>query len=209
MNFTFHGKRITGCLVVIPENEVAFADESHDLYLPDAEDRALATEERDYYTMVNCFWVPGPARWETIRASAKQADIGTRIDGALDAIEADNPRLKGILDKRFGRAQLEPGKLGELVDPNMVTALVQAARHGAEQILAAAAAAAQAAGVVSDQDTMVSSMPYAAIVEAAGRHGSDLIVMASHGRRGLEGVLLGSETHRVLTHSSCPVLVVR
>jgi nucleotide-binding universal stress UspA family protein len=52
-------------------------------------------------------------------------------------------------------------------------------------------------------------MPYAAIVEAANRHGADLIVMASHGRRGLEGVLLGSETHRVLTHSSCPVLVVR
>ena len=99
--------------------------------------------------------------------------------------------------------------VGELVDPNTVTALVQAARHGAEQILAAAAAAAQAAGVVSDQDTVVSSMPYAAIVEAAGRHGADLIVMASHGRRGLEGVLLGSETHRVLTHSSCPVLVVR
>ena len=99
--------------------------------------------------------------------------------------------------------------VGELVDPNTVTALVQAARHGAEQILAAAAAAAQAAGVVSDQDPVVSSMPYAAIVEAAHRHGADLIVMASHGRRGLEGVLLGSETHRVLTHSSCPVLVVR
>ncbi|MBN4658866.1 SAM-dependent DNA methyltransferase, partial [Escherichia coli] len=45
-----------------------------------------------------------------------QPDIGARIDWALDAIEADNPRLKGILDKRFGRAQLEPGKLGELID---------------------------------------------------------------------------------------------
>ena len=98
------------------ELEAAFADDRSDLYLPDAEDRALAAEERDYYTMANVFWVPGPARWETIRANAKQADIGTRIDGALDAIEADNPRLKGILDKRFGRAQLEPGKLGELVD---------------------------------------------------------------------------------------------
>jgi type I restriction enzyme M protein len=94
----------------------AFEDETHELYLPDAEDRALTGEERDYYTMANVFWVPGPARWETIRANAKQADIGTRIDLALDAIEADNPRLKGILDKRFGRAQLEPGKLGELID---------------------------------------------------------------------------------------------
>jgi nucleotide-binding universal stress UspA family protein len=99
--------------------------------------------------------------------------------------------------------------VGELIDPNTVTALVQAARDGAERILAAAVATAKAAGVVSSQDTVVHSMPYAAIVEAADRHGADLIVMASHGRRGLEGVLLGSETHKVLTHSSCPVLVVR
>jgi len=99
--------------------------------------------------------------------------------------------------------------VGELIDPNTVTALVQAARDGAERILVAAVATAKAAGVVSSQDTVVHSMPYAAIVEAAGRHGADLIVMASHGRRGLEGVLLGSETHKVLTHSSCPVLVVR
>jgi nucleotide-binding universal stress UspA family protein len=56
---------------------------------------------------------------------------------------------------------------------------------------------------------VVHALPSAAIVEAAGRHGADLIVMASHGRRGLEGMLLGSETHRVLTHSACPVLVVR
>lgn len=94
----------------------AFADPAGELYLPDPEDRALAFEERDYYTMDNVFWVPAVARWETLRASAKQADIGSRIDSALDAIEADNPRLKGILDKRFGRAQLEPGKLGELID---------------------------------------------------------------------------------------------
>lgn len=94
----------------------AFEQPANELYLPDPEDRALAAEERDYYTMANVFWVPGQARWETVRANAKQADIGTRIDLALDAIEADNPRLKGILDKRFGRAQLEPGKLGELID---------------------------------------------------------------------------------------------
>lgn len=94
----------------------AFADENDDLYLPDAADHAEALEERDYYTMANVFWVPAAARWETLRAQAKQADIGVRIDAALEAIEADNLRLKGILDKRFGRTQLEPGKLGELVD---------------------------------------------------------------------------------------------
>ena len=99
--------------------------------------------------------------------------------------------------------------VGELVDPHTVDALVTAARNNAQQILAEAAAVAQAAGVHCDQDTVVHALPYAAIVEAAARHGADLIVMASHGRRGLEGVLLGSETHRVLTHSGCPVLVVR
>ncbi|MGZ2743097.1 class I SAM-dependent DNA methyltransferase [Burkholderia stagnalis] len=95
---------------------IGFADEQDDLYLPDAADRAEALEERDYYTMANVFWVPAVARWEMLRAQAKQADIGVRIDAALEAIEADNPSLKGILDKRFGRTQLEPGKLGELVD---------------------------------------------------------------------------------------------
>ena len=99
--------------------------------------------------------------------------------------------------------------VGGLVDPHTVEALVTSARNGSQQILAAAAALAEAAGVACDRDTVVHSLPYAAIVEAAGRHGADLVVMASHGRRGLEGVLLGSETQRVLTHSPCPVLVVR
>lgn len=99
--------------------------------------------------------------------------------------------------------------VGELVDPHTVDALVSAARNNAQQILAEAAAEAQAAGVPCDQDTVVHALPSVAIVEAAERHGVDLIVMASHGRRGLEGALLGSETNRVLTHSACPVLVVR
>jgi type I restriction enzyme M protein len=62
------------------------------------------------------FWVPETARWETIRAAAKQADIGKRIDDALAIIEVENPKLKNILDKRYARAQLPDGKLGELVD---------------------------------------------------------------------------------------------
>jgi type I restriction enzyme M protein len=73
-------------------------------------------EDRDYYRAVNVFWVPEPARWEALRGAAKQTDIGKRIDDALSLIEADNPKLKGILDKRFARAQLPDGKLGELVD---------------------------------------------------------------------------------------------
>ncbi|MEX0588874.1 MAG: universal stress protein [Cyanobium sp.] len=99
--------------------------------------------------------------------------------------------------------------VGELVDPHTVDVLVTAAHNDAERILAGATAVAKAAGVACQQDSVVHALPYQAIVEAAERHGADLIVMASHGRRGLEGVVLGSETQRVLTHSTCPVLVVR
>jgi len=87
-------------------------------FLPDADAQAVAAEleDRDYYREANVFWVPEPARWEALRAAAKQPDIGKRIDEALTLIETENPKLKGILDKRYARAQLPDGKLGELVD---------------------------------------------------------------------------------------------
>ena len=97
-----------------------FADATDDYFLPDADrtEALFATEleDRDYYREVNVFWVPETARWEALRAAAKQPDIGKRIDDALTAIETENPKLKGILDKRYARAQLPDGKLGELVD---------------------------------------------------------------------------------------------
>lgn len=100
------------------ELERKLTDESDDYYLGDDDPEALNAEleDRDYYREVNVFWVPEVARWEAIRASAKQVDIGKRIDEALAAIEAENPKLKNILDKRFARVQLPDGKLGELVD---------------------------------------------------------------------------------------------
>ena len=73
-------------------------------------------EERDYYIQDNVFWVPLEARWETLRSKAKQPDIGSLVDGAMTAIENENPTLRGKLDKRFGRAQLGQGVLGELID---------------------------------------------------------------------------------------------
>ena len=95
-----------------------FANPADDYFLPDATAALLAAEleDRDYYREVNVFWVPETARWESLRAAAKQSDIGKRIDDALAIIEAENPKLKGILDKRYARAQLPDGKLGELVD---------------------------------------------------------------------------------------------
>ena len=95
-----------------------FADEADEYFLYDCDAELLAEEleDRDYYKEVNVFWVPESARWEALRAAAKQTDIGKRIDDALAAIEGENPKLKGILDKRYARAQLPDGKLGELVD---------------------------------------------------------------------------------------------
>lgn len=101
------------------KSDVAFmvAEPSSDYYIgDDPAEQKEALEDRDYYTSANVFWVPADARWEAIRNQAKQPDIGRIIDDALIAIENENPRLKGILDKRFARTQLEPGKLGELID---------------------------------------------------------------------------------------------
>jgi len=100
------------------ELERKLTDENDDYYLGDGDLVALNAEleDRDYYREVNVFWVPEAARWDSIRAAAKQVDIGKRIDDALAAIEAENTKLKNILDKRYARVQLPDGKLGELVD---------------------------------------------------------------------------------------------
>ncbi len=93
------------------------SDPDSDYYLgddPNAHQEAL--EDRDYYTQANVFWVPTDARWEALRDKAPQPDIGQLIDKALIAIENENSTLRGKLDKRFGAAQLEPGRMGELVN---------------------------------------------------------------------------------------------
>ncbi|MBP1627550.1 MAG: hsdM [Holophagaceae bacterium] len=93
-----------------------FQNPKSDLYIGEGSGADLLLEDRDYYTEEHVFWVPPTARWEAIRSAAKQPDIGKRIDDALIAIESENPSLKGVLDKRFARTQLEPGRLGELID---------------------------------------------------------------------------------------------
>jgi type I restriction enzyme M protein len=95
-----------------------FADGTDEYFLHDSDEEMLVAEleDRDYYREVNVFWVPETARWESLRNAAKRTDIGKLIDEALAEIEAENPKLKGILDKRYARAHLPDGKLGELVD---------------------------------------------------------------------------------------------
>lgn len=69
--------------------------------------------------------------------------------------------------------------------------------------------ACQAAGVACKSHTVEALHPWEAIIDHAKRMECDLIVMASHGRRGVSALLLGSETQKVLTHTGVPVLVVR
>jgi nucleotide-binding universal stress UspA family protein len=75
--------------------------------------------------------------------------------------------------------------------------------------LATVANAAKAAGVACDTVSVEHEHPYQAIIEIAASKGCDLITMASHGRRGISAIVLGSETVKVLTHSKIPVLVHR
>jgi len=98
---------------------------------------------------------------------------------------------------------------GALIDPTTPEQFSQAAAAEAEAILSQARAIAEASEVPDVTDTAVNEVPYEAIIDAANRHACDLIFMASHGRRGLASLLLGSETQKVLTHSKVPVLVYR
>ena len=98
---------------------------------------------------------------------------------------------------------------GALIDPNSPEQFAKAAEQEAKLILETALAQAKAHGVSAKIDTLVSDTPYQAIIDAAARHSCDLIFMASHGRKGLASLLLGSETQKVLTHSTIPVLVYR
>jgi nucleotide-binding universal stress UspA family protein len=79
----------------------------------------------------------------------------------------------------------------------------------AQDTLTAAETLASEAGVSVEKMILVGFHPYELIIQAADTQGCDLIFMASHGRRGVSALLLGSETNKVLTHSKIPVLVYR
>lgn len=83
------------------------------------------------------------------------------------------------------------------------------AHQGAIEMLGKVKALAASSGLACDGVHASDAHPYTAILETAKKRGCDLIVMGSHGRRGIAGLLLGSETVKVLTHSKIPVLVYR
>lgn len=73
-------------------------------------------EDRDEYESENIFWVPKKARWDYLRDNAKNPKIGQFIDDAMIEIEKENSTLKGVLDKRYARPEIDKRRLGELID---------------------------------------------------------------------------------------------
>ena len=92
----------------------AFA-ELHEKLLAE-QDEGADPEDADEYRAQNVFWVPQEARWEFLQSKAKQPSIGKLVDQAMDAIERDNPSLKGVLPKQYARPALDKQRLGELID---------------------------------------------------------------------------------------------
>jgi len=104
---------------------------------------------------------------------------------------------------------LEMGRMARQGNQNPITQFQEAAAAAAEAILAKAKQMADAQGVKCDVVYAREQHPAEAIIAVAKDKGCDLIVMASHGRRGFDRVLLGSQANEVLTHSKVPTLIVR
>ena len=98
---------------------------------------------------------------------------------------------------------------GALIDTTSPEQFAALAEEQAAKILTFAEDECHKAGVPYSGLTLTCDVPYEGIIQAATEAGCDLIFMASHGRRGFSDILLGSETHKVLTHSTIPVLVYR
>ncbi|WP_239654997.1 HsdM family class I SAM-dependent methyltransferase [Candidatus Nitrosotenuis uzonensis] len=79
-------------------------------------DKTSDPEDIDEYISRRIFWVPKKARWDYISNNAKKPEIGKIIDDAMDAIEKDNPSLRGVLQKNYARPALNKQRLGELID---------------------------------------------------------------------------------------------
>jgi nucleotide-binding universal stress UspA family protein len=132
------------------------------------------------------------------------------VHAALELAKQSGARVSffHVQPSYYGRPDVAIYGEGLVLDPALSEQFSQANARFAATILEKALEQAQAAGVEASSDTCVSPLVHEAILEAAERLGCDLIAMASHGRRGLAGLLIGSETQRVLTHAKLPVLVI-
>jgi type I restriction enzyme M protein len=113
----------------------ATSNPDSDYFIPNPDRRDEIVESRDEYTSENVFWVPEGARWEYLQSKAKQATIGVLLDSAMDAIEKENPTLKGVLPKAYAREDIDKRLLGELVDLIGNIGFTGTDDHGADDVL--------------------------------------------------------------------------
>ncbi|MEY4139387.1 MAG: hypothetical protein RLZZ371_1569 [Pseudomonadota bacterium] len=99
--------------------------------------------------------------------------------------------------------------MGGISGPQFTQEVNECLDEAANTILDEAEKLAREAGVIANKVVLLGNRPHELIIQAAEANGCDLIFMASHGRRGVSALLLGSETNKVLTHSKIPVLVYR
>ena len=133
--------------------------------------------------------------------AAKAIDAGVRLAAEMGAkvpgFHAEQPRPTHLYAK------------GYAVEKDLIAELDRRSHQFAERCVAQVEDAARADGVPFEAVVVKSIRPYEAIIQAALERNCDAIFMASHGHRGLDGLLLGSVTQQVLTHSKIPVLVFR
>jgi nucleotide-binding universal stress UspA family protein len=127
------------------------------------------------------------------------------ISHAIALAKLANAKITGIIDSRSWEAVIA-GHIAALIEREEYE---KSAAANAKESLAFITEAAKAAGVPCEVIHTTVGHPYKAIIDTATSRNCDLIVMASHGWRGLTAMLIGSETKKVLTHTSIPVLVHR
>ncbi|WAX55107.1 type I restriction-modification system subunit M [Jatrophihabitans cynanchi] len=91
-------------------------DPDSEYYMPTAAAKTSVLGDRDEYTAEGVFWIPEGHRWEDLRNAGQQADIGTRVDKAMEEIERENPTLKGVLPKNYTQRELSSETIGGLIN---------------------------------------------------------------------------------------------
>lgn len=109
-------KHIVLGLVFLKYISDSFAELHSKLLAGEGEYAGADPEDGDEYKAENVFFVPQAARWSYLLAQAKQPEIGRDVDSAMDAVEKENPPLKGVLPKVYARQNLDPASLGGLID---------------------------------------------------------------------------------------------
>lgn len=113
----------------------SLSDPESDDYIPNSARRTQFIEDRDEYRGHNVFWVPADARWQYIQDRAKLPTVGQDIDAAMDLIEKENPSIRGVLPRNYGREGLDKSRLGQLVDLIGSIGFTESDDHGSDDVL--------------------------------------------------------------------------